>query len=150
MSGWKSSWRRGSPQLAARLAAHARSVREITGGKVASVGWKAELDSCVVEWLEAETRERRVRPYDGRDVLDLLRAIRNGFEHWFERKRSAEEEARRQAVVHAMTGWDGGQISDAHSSRDSRQLRAEAVARYFLSERFPSLLLIFEFGSSVL
>ena len=83
ISGWKTTWRRGSPQLEARLAAHARSVRGIVG-KAGAAGWLARLDGCVAEWLEAETRERGVRPYDGRQVLDLLRAIRNSFEHWLE------------------------------------------------------------------
>ena len=82
ISGWKTSWRRGSLELKARQAAHARSVRWMLGKGPA--GWLARLDGEVAAWLEAETRERKVRPYDGRDLLDLLRAMRNGFEHWLE------------------------------------------------------------------
>ena len=90
ISGWKTTWRRGSPQLEARLGAHARSVRGIVGSSGAA-GWLARLDGCVAEWLEAETRERGVRPYDGRQVLDLLRAIRNSFEHWLESGRNMDQ-----------------------------------------------------------
>ena len=90
ISGWKTTWRRGSPQLEARLGAHARSVRGIVG-KAGAAGWLARLDGCVAEWLEAETRERGVRPYDGRQVLDLLRAIRNSFEHWLESGRRVNQ-----------------------------------------------------------
>ena len=70
-----------------------------------------------VEWLKLKSR------YDGHDLLDLLRAIRNSFEHLFERTPGAEDETRRRAVVRAMTGWGPAQMDAAHRSRE---IRAEA------------------------
>ena len=77
--------------------------------------------------------------YDGRDPLDLVRAIRNIFEHWFERL--APDEA-----VLALTGWDDAEMQKGHAPAEGQEMRAAAVARYFLGERFRELLLVFEFA----
>ena len=88
--------------------------------------------SCIraqVEWLKLKSR------YDGHDLLDLLRAIRNSFEHLFERTPGAEDETRRRAVVRAMTGWAPAQMDAAHRSREIRaEARPNTLLRLGLSK----------------
>ena len=86
------------------------------------------------------------RPYNGQDVLDLVRAVRNVFEHWFDRVGGPPNaEAERVSVVAAMTGWDESEMRRGHRSADGQEMRAAAVSRYFVRDRFPGLLLVFEF-----
>jgi hypothetical protein len=54
-----------------------------------SEGWLAKLDEPVRRLLLAHGR------YDGRELTELLRAIRNVGEHWFQPK-TAQQEAARQ------------------------------------------------------
>ena len=49
-------------------------------------------------------------------------------------------------AVAALTGWDDAQMRCGHQSKEGRAMRADAVARYFLRQRFPGLLLVFEFA----
>ena len=50
-------------------------------------------------------------------------------------------------TVAALTGWDDAQMRCGHQSKEGQAMRAEAtVARYFLRQRFPGLLLVFEFA----
>ena len=49
------------------------------------------------------------RPYDGRNVLDLVRAVRNVFEHWFDRG-PQHAEAERLSAVAALTSWGDGEM----------------------------------------
>ena len=78
--GWKISWRRGL-DLKRRLAAHPCTVAAILGGSnTRDGGWLSALDPAVAAQLSAWKDG-----YDGRDVLDPVRAIRNVFDHWFER-----------------------------------------------------------------
>ena len=140
--GWKSSWRRGK-DLDRRLKAHAVTVRAIVGTE--PDGWLSRLDGPVVAELQSE---RHGRTYNGRHVYDLVRAIRNIFEHWFDhipgRDRAAE--AGRLAAVVTLTGWaEGGhEMRRGLASAEAAEMRAAAVAGYFLRERFPGLLLVFE------
>jgi hypothetical protein len=80
--GWKTSWRRGH-NLDRRLAAHPGSVKTILGGGGSGRGWLGLLDKEVVDRLSAWGDGG----YDGNDVLDLIRAIRNIEQHWFETSR---------------------------------------------------------------
>ena len=104
-------------------------------------GWPYHL--CLkAAWLArmcGSGKEDDRRGYDGRDPLDLVRAIRNIFEHWFERL--APDEA-----VLAVTGWDDAETRKGHASAEGQEMRAAAVARYFLGDRFRELLLVFEFA----
>ena len=144
------------PDLERRLAAHCSSVDRIVGAD----GWLAKLDEPVATRLTAHERG-----YDGREVLELVRAIRNVQEHWFERERDEQAEAQRQAVVAMLTGWTGEEmrkgtcvsmmgmhaglcmcIIAGDASKRGQAMQAEAVARYFVTDRFPELLLVLEFG----
>ena len=142
--GWKTSWRRGK-DLDRRLADHPSTVRAITDGPD---GWLSRLDRAVV--AELQSQRHGPRRYDGRDVLDLVRAIRNISEHWFDRAagRDAAAEAGRVAAVVALTGWaEGGEeMRRGLASAEAAGMRAAAVARYFLRGRFLELLLVFEFA----
>jgi hypothetical protein len=146
---WKVSWRRGA-DLKRRLDNHPRAVAEILGGAGRNrsdggdVGWMSALDPAVAAQLTAWKDG-----YDGRDMLDLVRAIRNIFEHWFERDSRAdatEAEAARRNAVELLTGWDESKMRRGHQSKEGQEMRAVAVAGYFLERRFPSLLLVFEFS----
>ena len=145
--GWKTSWRRG-PDLKRRLAAHPRTVAAILGGgNTRDGGWLSALDPAVAAQLRAWKDG-----YDGRDVLDLVRAIRNIFEHWFERTSrdtAAEAEVARRSVVQLLTGWNEADMRQGHQSTDGQTMRAQGVASYFMGRRFPGLLLVFEFAKEV-
>ena len=73
--GWKSSWTRDH-NLKRRLDAHPITVMGMLGDH----GWLAGLDTPVAAHLSAWKHG-----YDTLNVLDLVRAIRNIFEHWFDR-----------------------------------------------------------------
>ena len=82
-------------------------------------------------------------------IPNLCSDLPRNLESRFESKRGAADEERRRAVVRTMAKtWGDTEIEAAHSSRESRRLRAEAVAGYFVRERFPRLLLVFEFSAS--
>ena len=49
-------------------------------------------------------------------------------------------------AVAKLTGWDDAQMRRGHKSKEGQAMRADAVARYFLRQRFPGLLLVFEFA----
>jgi hypothetical protein len=133
--GWKTSWKRGR-DLDRRLVAHSSAVKDIVGAD----GWLAKLDGAVAQKLQVWAGGR---PYDGRNVLDLVRAVRNVFEHWFDRG-PQHAEAERLSAVAALTSWGDGEMR-GHQSADGQEMRAAAVARYFVRDRFPGLLLVFEF-----
>ena len=93
--------------------------------------------------------------YPGHDVLDLVRAIRNIFEHWFDvRDRHLEHDPgaapdAAALAVQALTGWGEAEMRRGLGSVDAREMRAAAVARYFLGPgRFAELLLVFEFSKA--
>ena len=143
--GWKTSWRRGR-DLDRRLSNHPGSVRHILADRgargEAEPGWLSALDTPVVARLTAREDSR----YDGRDVLDLIRAIRNVFEHWFEHTAAANSSTAHVLAVKALTGWDDAEMRRGHASADAQSMRAAAVCRYFLSEaKFGKLLLVFAF-----
>lgn len=78
------------------------------------------------------------------DVLDLVS------EHWFDRiaGRDAAVEAGRATAVVVLTGWaEGGQeMRRGLASGEAAKMRAEALAQCFVRDRFPGLVLMFEFG----
>ena len=86
-------------------------------------------------------------------MLDLVRAIRNIFEHWFDvRDRRPEHDPDpapdpAALAVQALTGWGEAEMRRGLSSVDAREMRAAGVARYFLG-RFAELLLVFEFSKA--
>ena len=82
VSTWKAMWRRGQASTAERLRAHERTVRQLLGG--APDGWLARVHPAVAAQLAASPG----RAYSGRDIADLVRAIRNLFEHCFDRARA--------------------------------------------------------------
>ena len=45
-----------------------------------------------------------------------------------------------------LTGWNDVEMRKGHASAEGQGMRAAAVARYFLDERFRQLLLVFEFS----
>ena len=146
--GWKTSWRRGR-DLDRRLGAHAGSVRSTctcslggSGGR----GWLSALDKEVADRLSAWEDGS----YDGKNVLDLVRAIRNVYmyEHWFEVGR-AELPADAMLALVAVTGWDEAEMRKGRASTEAQGMQAAAVSRYFLGEhRFAALLLVFEFSKA--
>ena len=84
-------------------------------------------------------------------MLDLVRAIRNIFEHWFDvRDRHPEHHPDAAALaVQVLTGWGEAETRRGLGSVDAREMRPAAVARYFLGPgRFAALLLVFEFSKS--
>jgi ankyrin repeat protein len=99
--GWKTSWKRGR-DLDRRLVAHSSAVKDIVGAD----GWLAKLDGAVAQKLQVWAGGR---PYDGRNVLDLVRAVRNVFEHWFDRG-PQHAEAERLSAVAALTSWGDGEM----------------------------------------
>ena len=69
ITDWAKSWEKDSPALQRRLSVHATSVKHLLGDF--PEGWLARVDAAVAEQLQAASR------YNGWDVMDLLRAIRN-------------------------------------------------------------------------
>lgn len=69
ITDWAKSWEKDSPALQRRLSVHATSVKHLLGDR--PEGWLGRVDAAVAEQLQAASR------YNGRDVMDLLRAIRN-------------------------------------------------------------------------
>lgn len=138
---WKTGWRRGR-DLDRRLAQHQHNVQTICRGER---GWLSRLDAVVVTRLQAWTHS-----FDGSDPLDLVRAIRNVFEHWFDAQRDEVAEAERVQAVAALTGWSPGrEMKRGHHSSEGHEMRVVAVVDYFLRARFPELLLVFEFSKEV-
>jgi serine/threonine protein kinase len=140
---WHKSWERGTPALERRLAAHPSSVRRIIGDR--PEGWLAKLDPAVVQRLTSGGRH-----YGGRDVTELLRAIRNISEHWFSAALSnadAEDVAvdSDDAALEALTGCSAAETRRGQASADAASRRAQAIERYFLrDDAFADLLLVFE------
>ena len=130
---WKSTWRRSPGQLKARIKAHRQAVRDIVGDE----GWLVKLDAPVATALGKADGGRR--GYDGDSLADLLRAIRNIYEHWYDQRATHSV-----AALRAITGWSKSQVSEMRGSKDAHAARAETTMRYFF-ERFPRLVLIFEF-----
>ena len=119
-----------------RLAAHADSVHSILGGG----GWLQGVDKEVAARLSAWDEGS----YDGKNVLDLVRAIRNVYEHWFEGR--AELPADAMLALTTLTGWGEAEMRTGRASTEAQGMQAAAVSRYFLSERrFAALLLVFAF-----
>ena len=143
--GWKTSWRRG-PDLNRRLNQHPRTVRSIVGAE-GEGGWLSKLDPVVAARLQAWQHS-----FDGSDPLELVRAIRNVFEHWFERHGwDQTAEAERLQAVGVLTRWsEGREMKRGHASSEGQEMRVAAVAGYFVRERFPGLLLVFEFPKEVI
>ena len=136
--GWRKTWHRG-PDLDRRLAAHSSSVTRILGSS--TDGWLAALDNTVAARLTAHERG-----YDGRDVLELVRAIRNIQEHLFERERDEQAEAEREAAVAKLTGWSEEEMRMGDASKEGQAMQTAEVARYFLTDRFAELLLVLQFA----
>jgi hypothetical protein len=113
------------------------------GGGGGGRGWLGALDKEVADRLSAWEEGR----YDGNSVLDLIRAIRNVYEHWFETGR-AELPADAMLALTALTGWsEAAEMRKGRASSEAQGMQAVAVSRYFLSEpRFAALLLVFEFA----
>ena len=87
--------------------------------------------------------------FDGSDPLELVRPIRNIFEHWFDERHGRDDEAERVHAVSALTGWrEEREMKRGHASSEGQEMRAAAVAGYFVRERFPGLLLVFEFSKA--
>ena len=102
------------------------------------------LDKEVADRLSAWEDGR----YDGNNVLDLIRAIRNVYEHWFETAGRAElPPADAMLALTVLTGWsEAAEMRKGRASAEAQGMQAAAVSRYFLSERrFAALLLVFEF-----
>ena len=129
--GWKTSWRRGR-DLDRRLAAHTDSVHSILGGDVK--GWLDGLDKEVADRLSAWEGGR----YDGKSVLDLVRAIRNVYEHWFDVGR-AELPADAVLTLTTLTAW-----GKSRCGRAGRRPRLRGCRR----RRFAALLLVFAFSKA--
>jgi hypothetical protein len=56
----------------------------------------------------------------------------------------------RPRQVTVLTGWSQGrEWKQGHHSSAGQEMRAAAVAGYFLRTRFPELLLVFEFSKEV-
>ena len=106
--------------------------------------WPSWYSRCVAGKLHAYAATAKHGRYKGRDLVDLLRAIRNIFEHWFDRLRDGEERERQRIVLQTLTSWDAQQLDLAQSGKMPRAKRASAVVQYFVHARFPTLLLIFE------
>ena len=77
----------------------------------------------------------------GHDLLDLVRAIRNIYEHWFDARDRYTE------AVQALTGWGAADMRRGFESEAARGMQAAAVSRYFLGP-FAELLLVFEFAKA--
>ena len=77
----------------------------------------------------------------GHDLLDLVRAIRNICEHWFDAR------DRRAEAVQALTGWGEADMRRGFESDAARGMQAAAVSRYFFGP-FAELLLVFEFSKA--
>ena len=77
----------------------------------------------------------------GHDLLDLVRAIRNICEHWFDVR------DRRAGAVQALTGWGEADMRRGFESEVARGMQAAAVSRCFLGP-FAELLLVFEFAKA--
>ena len=134
-----SSTRLPPQDLDRRLSQHHQSVQAIIGER----GWVSKLDPLVAARLQSWKNG-----FDGSSLLELVRAIRNVFEHWFERQDYDEvAEAERLRAVGVLTGWSGErEMKRGHASSEGQELRAAAVAHYFVRQRFPQLLLVFEFS----
>ena len=91
---WHKSWEKGTPALVRRLSAHSLYVKRLLGDR--PEGWLAALDPVVVEQLTADGRH-----YNGRDVTELLRAIRNVAEHWFQPKSVRKNDLSPNYLSHA-------------------------------------------------
>lgn len=98
-------------------------------------GWVSKLDPLVASRLQSWKNG-----FDSSSLLELVRAIRNVFEHWFERQGYDEvAEAQRLRAVGALTGWsDEREMKQGHASSEGQKLRAAAVAHYFVRQRFRS------------
>ena len=77
-------------------------------------------------------------------MLDLVRAVRNIFEHWFDaRYRRPEHDPEHEPdaaalAVQVLTGWGEAEMRRGLGSVDAREMRAAAVSHYFLGPgRFP-------------
>eukprot|EP01047_Picozoa_sp_COSAG01_P050593 COSAG01_NODE_5128_length_4469_cov_4.067506_2_plen_1140_part_00 len=130
---WHKSWKWGSPALERRLKAHAGSVRQLVGDR--PEGWLAKLQPAVLQQLTAG------RHYNGRDLHELLRAIRNVEEHFFQPQTSQEEE-----VLEALAGQSVEEVRRGQATQQAAAKRAEVIERAFFSDGeqgFAELLLIF-------
>ena len=135
--GRKICWRRGR-DLDRRLGQHPHTVKAIVEGEC---GWLSKLDPLVVTRLQAWKQG-----FDGSDPLELVRATRNIFEHWFDERHGRDDEAERVHAVSVLTGWSAGrEMKRGHASSEGQEMRAAAVASYFVRERVPGLLLVFGF-----
>ena len=121
-------WERGAPALQRQLEQHCAAVSRMVGGD----GWLAKLDGPVRQRLLAH------RNYDGRNLWELLRAIRNIAEHWF-KPATAD-----LAALELLTGCSAEETRHGQASADAAALWAEACCRYFMREdRFGDLLVVF-------
>jgi len=138
---WHKSWEPGTPALERRLKVHADLVQRLLGDR--PEGWLAKLDShpLVLEQLLANGRH-----YNGREVTELLRAIRNVAEHWFQ-PRSGQEEV----ALESLTGRSVEQIRRGQATERAATERAEAIEGFFLRDSsFAEILILFATSNSAL
>ena len=138
---WHKSWSqgRGKPALQRRLEVHAGLVQRLLGDR--PEGWLAKLEThpLVLEQLLADGRH-----YNGREVTELLRAIRNVAEHWFQPRTPLE-----QAALESLTGRSAEEIRRVQATERAATDRAEAIERFFLCDStFAELLVLFAKSSS--
>eukprot|EP01047_Picozoa_sp_COSAG01_P033731 COSAG01_NODE_2496_length_7573_cov_15.650120_1_plen_1328_part_00 len=136
---WHKSWERGSPALERRFKVHASLVQRLLGDR--PEGWLTKLEAhpLVLEQLLADGRH-----YNGREVTELLRAIRNVAEHWFQPRNLQEE-----LVLESMTGRSAEEIRRGQATELAAMERAEAIERFFLSDTsFGELLVLFSTSNS--
>lgn len=139
-SDWHKSWERGSAALERRLKAHDSTVRQLLGDR--PEGWLAKMQPAVVAQLMADGRH-----YNGRDVHELLRAVRNVAEHWFQPKTAQEE-----AALVALTGQSAEEVRKGQATEGAAARRAEVIERAFFrdgEQGFAGLLLVFAMPGAV-
>jgi hypothetical protein len=99
------------------------------------------MQPAVVEQLMAGGRH-----YNGRDVHELLRAIRNVGEHWFQPKTAQEK-----AALVALTGQSAEEVRKGQATEGAAARRAEVIERAFFrdGEQGFAGLLMFAMPSAV-
>ena len=89
-------------------------------------------------------RDLDARHYNGREVTDLLRAIRNVAEHWFQPCTPREE-----AALESLTGRSAEEIRKGQATEQAANERAEAIEGFFLHDgSFAELLVLFATSNS--
>ena len=137
---WNSSWSSNDNIFRKRISQHSfKNVPLIVGSN--KDGWKGSLHPAVRKYLDS----RKDNYYDGKNLKDLIRAIRNINEHWFDKNEKLDDNEQ-QLRKEALECFNYAPISSSKNNifnSNAAVTKEMKLSKYFLQDRFRTLLLIF-------